>query len=120
MAAANRPHEMGQAFKRGVDPGAAGTLRVLGHDTIFPIKTAAAEARTLPAPTGIEIGTKVAVLLETDGGDLTLTVTGGMNQAANTSAVFNTAGDMLLLMVISVTGTKRYEVIENIGSVVLS
>ena len=120
MAAENRPSEMGQATKVIVDPGPSGTLRVTGHDVVFPLKSAGAETRTLPAPTGIPVGTCCSLLMDTDGGDITVTVTGGMNQSGHTSAVFADAGDRLDLMVISLGTTKRWDVTVNVGSVATS
>ena len=79
------------------DPGASGTLRIVGKSFVhFPITTAAAEARTLPVPT--KAGLVVAVSLRVHGGDLTLTVTSGFEQAGTTDLVFDDAGDCVVLM----------------------
>lgn len=77
------------------DPGAGGTIEVDRQLAVVPVETAGAEARTLAQPT--KAGLLAAICLKTDGGDLTLTVTGGYNQAGATSIVFGDAGDFVLL-----------------------
>lgn len=104
---------MFDAFSPGVgagignDPGSAGTIRPTLWGQVFPIVTATAEARTLAAPT--RAGVQAVVVLDTDGGKLTLTVTGGYNQAGDTSIVFDTAGDMCIFTSVKVGATYRWE-----------
>ena len=86
----------------GKDPGSAGTITPSLWGQIFPIVTAGAEARTLARPA--RAGILTSVVLDTDGGDLTLTVTGGFNAGGETSIVFSDAGDMVALMSVK-TGT---------------
>ncbi len=76
---------------RLADPGDEGTITVLLWGQICSVTTEAAETRTLAQPTcpGIEC----AVVLDTDGGNLTLTVTGGYNRDADTDITFADAGD---------------------------
>jgi len=83
----------------------AATLTVDRQCQTFSITTAAAETRTLSQPTKPDCVCKV--VLDVDGGDLTLTVTGGYNQAADTSITFDTAGDWVLFHSIEV-GTSYY------------
>lgn len=86
----------------GRDPGSGGTITPTHWGQQFLITTAGAEARTLARPT--LAGIMTSVVLDTDGGDLTLTVTGGYNTAGATTIVFNTAGDMVVFMSVK-TGT---------------
>lgn len=83
----------------------AETLRVDRQDTVYAVTTAAAETRTLAQPT--KPGLRCAVVLDADGGDLTLTVTGGYNQAASTSVTFDDAGDFVIFYSVEV-GTSYY------------
>jgi len=88
-----------------MDPGDAGTLEPDRQLAIFKITTAAAETRTLAQPT--KPGLICAVAMDVDGGDLTLTVTGGYNQAADTSITFGDAGDWVVFYSVEV-GTSQY------------
>lgn len=56
-----------------VDPGDAGTIRIENKGfSIARIATAGPETRTLEAYDHFGVGTKCLVILETDGGDLTV------------------------------------------------
>lgn len=73
------------------DPGSAGIIRVnqdLGHVALV---SAAAESRTLPAPGQPNL--RFLAYMKTDGGDITLTVTGGYDESGSTTMVFNDTGD---------------------------
>jgi uncharacterized membrane protein len=94
----NAPYQM-------TDPGASGTVTVNRQLAVVPVVTATAEARTLAQPT--KAGLLCTVLLKTDGGDLTLTVTGGYNQGGDTSITFAEAGDWVTLQSV-VSGTSYY------------
>lgn len=87
------------------DPGASGTLTVDRQLAVFKITTAAAEARTLAQPTKANI--ICTVILDVDGGDLTLTATGGYNADAATDIVLADAGDFVTFISIEV-GTSYY------------
>lgn len=71
------------------DPGSGGTIRVNKNLGYVPIVTAAAESRTLAAPD--RVGLIVTLVLKTDGGDCTLTVTNGYDLAALTTYTFTDA-----------------------------
>ena len=75
------------------DPGASGTITVDRSPCFVALVTAAAEARTLARPT--REGAIVTLHFKTDAGDLTLTVTGGYNEAGDTTYVFTDAGQFL-------------------------
>lgn len=85
------------------DPGNAGTItpdRGLG---IVNLVSAAAETRTLARPT--REGTIYTLAMHTDGGNVTVTVTGGYNEAGTTSYVFTDAGQFATFVAINVGGT---------------
>ena len=65
------------------DPGASGTIFPDRSPAVVPLVSAAAETRTLSRPT--RTGTLCFIYMRTDGGDITLTVTGGYNEAGTTT-----------------------------------
>ena len=85
------------------DPGSGGTIVFKLSGQICSVDTTPGGARTLAQPDrpGI-IGT---VVLKTDGGDLTLTVTGGYNQPGHTSITFADAGDFVTFQSIDIGGS---------------
>lgn len=95
------------------DPGDAGTLTADRQLSLFKITTAAAETRTLAQPTKPNI--MCMVCLDATSGDLTLTVTGGYNQAATTSLTLDTAGDWVLFMSVEVGSSYYWRVISSEG-----
>lgn len=98
----------------GVDPGNAGTINPEMWGQQFLIKTAGAETRTLARPD--RPGILTSIVLDTDGGDLTLTVTGGYNTAGDTTIVFNTAGDMVVFMSVKTGTTYEWTAIAQEGT----
>ena len=93
-------NRMYEAAFRMLDPGSAGTIYPRKWFCYCPVVTAAAETRTLEQP--YKAGIIHAVVLETDGGDLTLTVTGGYNADGDTSITFGDAGDFVMFYSIKV------------------
>lgn len=79
-----------------LDPGSAGTIKVAKSPAYCGLVTAAAEARTLARPT--QVGAVLVLALKTDGGDCTVTVTGGYNLAGATVLTFTDAGQAALLV----------------------
>lgn len=73
------------------DPGASGTIVVDRQFGVVPLVTATAESRTLPRP--LRTGIEITVYMLTDGGDCTLTVTGGYNEDGDTTFTFDDAGE---------------------------
>lgn len=98
----------------GKDPGNAGSIAPTMWGQIYPIVTAAAETRTLARPD--KAGVLTTVLLDTDGGDLTLTVTGGYNPAGDTSITFGDAGDMVTFLSVKTGTTYQWTVIAQVGT----
>lgn len=91
------------------DPGDTGTITFTMWGQICSIVTTAAETRTLAQPT--KPGVLCAVVLDTDGGDLTLTVTGGYNASADTAIVLNDAGDFVQFQSVKVGTSYLWRVV---------
>ena len=94
------------------DPGNAGAIPVTesGH---CPIVTAAAETRTLAAPS--YAGQMLSVAMKTDGGDCVVTCATGVNQTGNNTITLNDAGDSVVLVGIESGANKRWRVVANDG-----
>ena len=120
MSSPHRIHsDLYRASKILTDPGASGTIRVSQDLQICEMVSAAAETRTVAQPT--KSGLRFTLRLMTDGGTVTVTVTGGMNVALNTVATFADASDFLSLISISITATTyRWEIAEGNVGVTLS
>lgn len=85
-------HDSGGSFDQ-IDPGASGTITVDRWGTIA-LTSAAAETRTLAAPT--RQGARVVITMKVDAGDITMTVTGGYNEDGDTSYVFSDPGQFVI------------------------
>lgn len=94
------------------DPGASQTLNNTQNGrAFFKINTTGgASARTINAP--LHIGQEILVYLDTDGGDLTVSITGGQGVS---SVVLDDAGDWFRLSAISVAGTVKWVVSGHYG-----
>lgn len=89
------------------DPGASGTFNLQNKGRVAcPITTAGAEARTIPAPE--IVGQEIIVYMDTDGGDATVTVTGG---SGITSFILDDAGDTVVMKSVAVAGTAKWVVV---------
>ena len=100
------------------DPGASGTITVTKNFELYELVSAAAETRTLAAPT--RGGIYCIIRMKTDGGDITMTAAATLNVAANNTAVFADVGDQLVLISVSASSGYRWEIVVNTGSVALS
>ena len=109
MAGAHRAlNDMFRAFEptgpgRVPDPGDAGTIELKLWGQVCSVVTATAETRTLAQP--IRPGIVGTVSLKTDGGNLTLTVTGGFNQPGHTTITMADAGDFVRFKSIDIGGS---------------
>lgn len=74
-----------------VDPGASGTITVDRSPMRIELVSATTETRTLDRPT--RSGLELLLFMKTDGGDITLTVTGGYNEDGDTTFTFDDAGE---------------------------
>lgn len=79
-----------------VDPGNAGTIGVDRSPAYVPLVSAGVETRTLARPT--RVGALSTVAMQTDGGDITLTVTGGYNEDGDTTFVFSDPGQFVIFV----------------------
>jgi len=95
------------------DPGNAGAIPVTSSG-VCNLTSAGAETRTLAAPT-FE-GQRLTICMNVDGGDIVLTVASAINQAGNTQATFNDAGDTLNLIAARIAGALRWRLINNDGA----
>lgn len=96
------------------DPGDAGTITVEVWGQTCSIVTAGVETRTLAQPT--KPGILCAVGMHTDGGTMTLTVTGGYNASADTTLTYDTAGDFAVFYSIDNGGSYYWRPIAGVGS----
>lgn len=91
------------------DPGSAGTIRVAEKgEVIVGLKSAGAEARTLADPT--RVGQLAFIYMDTDGGDITLTIT---SPSVNTSSTYtyNDAGDLNTFIAITQSNVLKWSVV---------
>jgi len=114
MTPLNLRHQLFRAPTTIADPGSAGTITIDKDGGGCSVVTATAEARTLRRPT--KAGISGSVVLHTDAGDLTLTVTGGYNADGDTSITFADAGDFVRFLSINVGGTYSWRVVGQEGT----
>ena len=96
------------------DPGDAGSIEPTMWGQQCLITTATAETRTLARPA--KAGILCSISLDTDGGDLTLTVTGGYNTDADTSITFDDAGDLVVFLSVKTGTTYQWTAIAQEGT----
>lgn len=110
-------HEAGNNSSM-LDPGDADTILVDRSPAYVGITSVAAETRTLARPT--RRGAIVTVALEVDGGDVTLTVTGGYTESGDTTFVFTGAGQFATFLSVATrsgtTVTYAWRLIAQYGS----
>lgn len=78
------------------DPGNAGTIVVNRSAHSVPLVSTGAETRTLARPTRAQA--LCFLNMRTDGGDITVTVTGGYNEDGDTTFVFSDVGQFALFV----------------------
>jgi hypothetical protein len=91
------------------DPGASGSISVYKNPFYMDLVSAAAETRTLKRPT--RQGAYATLCFKTDGGTITLTVTGGYNANGDTTITFDEAGQSVTFVSIKVGTTLRWQLI---------
>ena len=109
-------HDMQITDLVGIDPGDAETFTIDRFGVVIPMITSSSgETRTLARP--IRVGNLVTLVLKTDGGgDVTLTVTGGYNQADATSVTFGDVGDTVMFHSIEEDGVYYWRVLQYEGT----
>lgn len=104
------------------DPGDAGTIRVSEDLQICEMVSAAAETRTLAAPT--KPGIRFVLRLMTDGGNVVVTAENGFNVDGDVDATFADASDLLSLVSVEYEAgppkTYRWEIMEGNTGVALA
>lgn len=85
------------------DPGNAGSILVKDNFGTCQLTSTGAETRTLARPT--KDGQLIAFFMEVDGGDITLTVTGGYNENGDTTFVFSDPGQYAVFESFDIAGT---------------
>lgn len=106
---ANIPYQWKLADFTVRDPGASGTINTLAKGfASVPIRTAGAEARTLPAPDGEDQFVKL--VLDVDGGDATITVKNSAGSTTHTLTL-DDAGDSVLLHSVKYGSTYAWQVV---------
>lgn len=95
------------------DPGDAKAIPLI-HDLMYvPLVSTTTETRTVPVPT--KAGLMMTLGMQTDGGDITVTVTSTYD-GTNSTIVFNTAGDWVTLISIeTAAGTFRWRILASSG-----
>jgi len=117
---ANIRHVLYKSPTTIADPGYSATeeLRTITIDKdggVCPVvTTGTGDTRTLRTPT--KAGINGAVVLKTDGGNLTLTVTGGYNSDGDTSITFNDAGDYVKFFSIEYGGSYYWRIAHQEGT----
>lgn len=91
------------------DPGASGTIIPTKSHSICPLVSAAAETRTLARP--LRTGVVLYLQMRTDGGDITVTVTGGYNEGGSTTLTFSDPGQLVGLISVDIGGTLTWRTI---------
>jgi hypothetical protein len=99
-----------EADKLLTDPGDGKTIHVREDLQICEMVSTAAQTRTLAAPR--KSGIRFVLRLMTDGGDIVVTVTNGLNNAGESKATFGDASDLLSLISVETAtlGTFRWQI----------
>ena len=95
------------------DPGDAGSIVVDRSPCIVNLVSAGAETRTLAVPS--RVGALCTLVMKTDGGDITLTVTGGYNEDGDTSFTFSEVGQFVTFQAVDISGTLTWRKLSDYG-----
>lgn len=101
MSIQNLPDEHTRAPWTIPDPGSGGTIDVK-KSGVCNLVSAGAEARSLPAP--LYPFQMIMLIMDTDGGNITVTAASAINQTGNTIMTFANAGEAILLIAGTVGG----------------
>lgn len=108
-------HQMFEAAYANFVVAAGQTITCTQWGEVFEVSTAGTtDTLTLARPT--KPGMLCAVVLNVDGGDLTLTVTGGYNADADTSITFADAADVVVFYSIQVATVYYWRVLKHEGT----
>ena len=106
MSAHNLPSALHDARAEIVDPGASGVIVVGKGNAICNLVSATTETRTLSRPTAA--GVFFTLHHRTAAGDITVTVTGGLNEDGDTTFVLSDAGQFITLLSIETSTPETY------------
>jgi len=108
-------HDLYRGAKSYTDPGDGGTITVAQDLQICEMVSTGAETRTLANPT--KPGIRFVLRMLTDGGDIVVGASNGLNTDLDLHATFADAGDLLeLISVTKSTGVYRWEVLTQTGA----
>ena len=97
------------------DPGNAGTITVDRTPCVCEIVSTAAQTRTLARPE--YVGAELTITMITDGGDVTVTVTGGYNENGDTTFVLSDVGQFYKFVALQTSaGVKFWRLVAFHGS----
>ncbi len=113
MSAHRVLHDLFKAPYLITDPGDGETITVDRQMAAVPVVTAGSETRTLAQPT--KAGLYCTVAIDTDGGSLALTVTGGWNQAGDTALTLGDEKDFVVFHSIKVGSSYYWRVVKAEG-----
>ena len=115
MTPGNALYQLFKTLYERPDPGNGNTIYVRSAQfAVFPLVSTGAETRTLAQP--VKAGLITTVEFDTDGGDITLTVTGGYNADADTSITLGDAGDFVTFISVKVGTSFLWRVIAQEGT----
>lgn len=116
LAAANVEAALAELAKYGqngiADPGDEGAIPVTVSG-VCAMTSAGAEDRSLAIPTFL--GQRLTLVLDTDGGDVTVTSAEAFDQSGNDTLVFDDAGDTAELVAVTVGGALKWRIVGNAG-----
>ena len=96
------------------DPADAGAISVTGSGSCSLVSVGADETRTLTIPT--ILGQQISMQMQTDGGDIVLTVASAINETGNNTITFDNTGETLGLVAVNIGGTLAWRVMWNDGA----
>lgn len=79
-----------------LDPGTGQTITIERTLAYVPLTSVGVETRTLARPT--RVGAVATLAMKADGGDITVTITGGYDETGDTTFVFSDPGQFLMLI----------------------
>lgn len=95
------------------DPGNGGAIPVTSSGVCALTSTGAGETRTLAIPS--YVGQRLTLIHDTDGGNINVTASQGVNKAGHTTIPFGDAGDFIELVAATVGGALRWRVVATDG-----
>lgn len=93
------------------DPGNGGVIACTKNGGLCELVTAAAETRTVAAPT--KSGLTLRIAMKIDGGDCVVTLPAAGNQTGNNTITFADPGDFVELVSTNVSGTLKWKIAVN-------